>query len=279
MTFAHIRANFDVMWNKYPKHNALPQGIVDYIETLKTVDPGSNPTPCCLQMSWALNAAGQTIPPRSFRRDNATIDGRRHIGAVDELEVYLTGRYGRTEDIRKDDAGVTRSAAEMKAYLHGRQGILVFRDSTPGVHTELWDTNTIKQRAGAPGGMSEGHIFNQPRILFWEVVNVSNPPDSWNLPLWLQGWWQVYDGEYYWYYFADRGVVTYVKSAPKNIDMPPVVIPLNSGRVRMSETAPEVVIAWNPADGGATVESFTRSGDREMSGVSNRYGPLSARKL
>lgn len=280
MAFAHIRANFDVMWVKYPTYNALPKGIEDYIAELKRQNPGSHPTPCCLQMSWALNAAGHMIPSHSYRRQNAPIDGRNHIGAVDELEVYLTGRYGKTEDIKTDGSGETRSLSEVKEYLHSRQGILVFRDSTPGVHTELWNTNTIKQKAGAPGGMSEGYIFSQPRILFWEVANTSNSPDQWNLPAWLQGWWVVYDGNYFWYYFSDKGIVTYVKSAPKNNTMPPLTMPLNSGRVTVSETAPHVVIAWNPDDGGATVEKFRYWGNkREMNGTSNRYSPLFARKL
>ncbi|WP_170181745.1 T6SS effector amidase Tae4 family protein [Phreatobacter stygius] len=284
MAFAHIRANFDVMWSKYPMHHALKaagaQGIADYIADLKKANPGSNPTPCCLQMSWALNAAHQTIPKSSYRRPNAVINGRYHIGAVDELEMYLTSRYGRTENVKRDGAGNIRSLSDMKDYLHGRQGILVFRDNTPGVHTELWDTDTIKQKAGAPGGMSEGHIFGQPRILFWEVANTANPPDEWDLPEWLLGWWVVYDGSYYWYYFSDRGIVTYVESAPKNTLAPPVSMPVNSGRVTTSETAPHVVIEWNPTDGGATVEKFRYWGNkREMNGTSNRFSPLFARKL
>ncbi len=280
MACAFIRADFDVMWKKYPMHNALPEGIKNYIAGLKRADPGSNPTPCCLQMSWALNAAGHTIPSRSYRRQNAMIDKQNHIGAVDELEMYLTSRYGKTEDIKKDAWGNSRSLAQMKAYLDSRQGILVFRDQTPGVHTELWDTNSIKQKAGAPGGMNEGHIFGQPRILFWEVANTSNPPDQWNLPDWLRGWWVVYDGQYYWYYFSDKGTVTYVKSAPKDKTKPPITMPLNSGQVTVSEIAPHVVIEWNPADDGATVEKFRYWANKnEMNGTSNRYAPLFARKL
>ncbi len=156
MAFAFIRGSFDVMWEKYPMHSALPVGIKNYIADLKKADPGSNPTPCCLQVSWALNEAGHTVPSHSHRRQNALIDGKYHIGAVDELEVYLTSRYGKTEDITKDPWGKARTLSGMKEYLHSRQGILVFRNNTPGVHTELWDTNTIKQKAGAPGGMDEG---------------------------------------------------------------------------------------------------------------------------
>jgi hypothetical protein len=108
------------------------------------------------------------------------------------------------------------------------------------------------------------------------------------LPTWLRGWWVVVesgvgaarrDPQSYWYYFSDKGTVTYVKTQPKDLKLPPITVPLNSGRVNVSETADKVVIEWNPADGGATVETFNSKNKREMTGTSNRYEPLIARKL
>ncbi len=100
------------------------------------------------------------------------------------------------------------------------------------------------------------------------------------MPGWLRGWWVVSDGSDYWYYFSDNSTVTYVDSAPKNTGRPPATMPLNSGQVRVSDTAPHVVIEWNPADDGQTVEKFRHWGNkRAMNGTSNRYAPLSARKL
>ena len=42
----------------------------------------------------------------------------------------------------------------------------------------------------------------------------------------------------------------------------------------------KVVIVWNPADGGITVETFSGAtiGSTSMNGVSNRYAPLYAKK-
>jgi len=86
----------------------------------------------------------------------------------------------------------------------------------------------------------------------------------------------------YYYYFSDQHVVTYTKVEPKNVTVPPVKTPLNEGTVTISPSAPEIVIDWNPADGGATKESFTRepsTSESRMRGVSNRYAPLWATKM
>jgi hypothetical protein len=270
---------FSTLEAAYPKHNALPPPVQDYLDLLNKGIPEGKPknTPCCLQISHALNATGQKILSRSFRRDNAPIAGNYYIQAVDELEHYLIGRYGRTEDIRKDSAGKTRTEAQMKHYLEGMQGILLFRNTGAGAHTELWDGKNIIQKAGAPGGMNEQYIFGQPRILFWQVTDGTDPSP---VASWLPGWWSVYDGKQYYYYFSDQHGVTYTKVAPSNVSAPPVNSPMNEGTVTMTEHG--LVIDWNPADGGATKETFTRVGwtsETEMNGVSNRYAPLFAKKM
>jgi len=276
VAIAKLRANFSTILAAYPTNDKLPKIISDYIALLKTYmkagDP--EPTPCCLQISYALNAAGQRIYPFSQRRQNAPLGGNYYIGSVDELEHYLTGRYGRTEDIK-----IGRTEAEMKQYLNGRQGILVFRQGPYGFHTELWDTDSIKQKQGTPSGMDEKNLFSKQRILFWEITEET---DAKPVPVWLRGWWNVYDGNTYYYYFSDQHGVTYSKDAPAALGVAPPRKPLNEGTVTISATPPHVVIEWNPADGGATTESFTRVGwssESEMNGVSNRYSPLFARKL
>jgi Type VI secretion system (T6SS), amidase effector protein 4 len=274
-----IRVKFSTLMSAYPKHNALPSPVQAYLDSLNKGIPEGQPknTPCCLQMSHALNATGQKISSRSYRRDNAPIAGNYYIQAVDELEHYLIGRYGRTEDIKKDTTGKTRNEAQMKQYLDGKQGVLVFRSSGAGAHTELWDGKNIIQKAGAPGGMNEQYVFSQPRILFWEVSESADPNP---VPSWLPGWWNVYDGNQYYYYFSDQHGVTYTKVAPTNLSAPPQKSPLNEGTVTMTEHG--LVIDWNPADGGATKETFTRVGwssQTEMNGVSNRYAPLFAKKM
>jgi hypothetical protein len=38
---------------------------------------------------------------------------------------------------------------------------------------------------------------------------------------WLEGWWKVWDGSTYWYYFESGGVVKYTKARPANLSGPP----------------------------------------------------------
>jgi hypothetical protein len=201
---------------------------------------------------------------------------------VNELEQYLSGAYGRVEDIKRDPSGKQRSMNEMKKYIDGRQGILVFG----GMHTELWDKTHIMQDGKALGGngavMNEAAIFGTAKVLFWEVSE--EPAGLTPVPSWLQGWWNVYDGNTYYYYFSDEHVVTYTKTEPKNLSSPPVKIPMNEGDVTITLDARNtatIVLDWNPADGGATRETFTNviTSRDGMNGVSNRYAPLYAKKM
>lgn len=277
-----IRADFDTLAANYPTYKTLPKDLQKFMDDL---GPGN--TPCCVQISQALNKAGRALPPKSYRRNNSKIGSFYYILAVDELEEYLSGTYGRGEEIKTDrSARKMRNKNEMKQYLNDRQGILLFRTAGAGMHTELWDQTHIMQDGNAPGGggakMSEDAIFGSPRVLFWEVSK--DDPTETPVPDWLQGWWNVYDGNTYYYYFSDEHVATYTKTAPKNIAFPPVKVPLNEGDVTITKDLmgiTTVVIDWNPADGGATRETFTcqPAVTDSMNGVSNRYAPLVATKM
>jgi hypothetical protein len=96
---------------------------------------------------------------------------------------------------------------------------------------------------------------------------------------WLFGWWTVYDGNYYYYYFGPNGFVQYIKSKPSSSSPPPPV-PLNQGTYFFKNDS-TMIIDWNPADGGATRETFynARRGVSEMNATSNRYSPLYAEKI
>jgi hypothetical protein len=98
------------------------------------------------------------------------------------------------------------------------------------------------------------------------------------LAMWLSGWWSVYDGNQYYYYFEDSGDVSYVTAKPRTMGAPPK-LPLNQGSWTFEGN--KVVIVWNPADGGITVETFSGAtiGSTSMNGVSNRYAPLYAKKI
>ena len=96
---------------------------------------------------------------------------------------------------------------------------------------------------------------------------------------WLLGWWDVNDGNQYYYYFGPKGFVQYTKTRPANTARP-LAAGMNQGVYSMNGSD-VLVIDWNPADGGTTVETFggARPGSARMAGTSNRYGPLVATRL
>jgi hypothetical protein len=106
---------------------------------------------------------------------------------------------------------------------------------------------------------------------FWKPPVASAEPTG----SWVVGWWKVYDGNQYYYYFDNDGYVQYTKTPPATPFAPPK-FPLNSGKYTY-EPDRRVVIEWNPADGGQTIEKFAAQVDlKVMNGTSNRYAPLYA---
>ncbi len=96
---------------------------------------------------------------------------------------------------------------------------------------------------------------------------------------WLHGWWSVSDGNPYYYFFGPKGFVQYTKTRPASKAVP-LKLPLNQGVYSVTQ-GNVLFIDWNPADGGATVETFRGAsmGSRELRGTSNRYAPLVATRL
>lgn len=281
-----IRASFEDVQKHYPKYDKLPPAMQKYMDALnKDLKPGQpKNTPCCFQVSHALNAVGQEVSARSHRRANPKIYGGNgyYLGAVDELEHYLAQRYGVGESIKKDSSGAARTEQQMKDYLKDRTGLLAFRDQGLGLHTEFWNGTSILQSGSIPGAtavMNERGLFAQPRILFWDVFDHADPNP---IPDWLPGWWDVNDGKQYYYYFSSDHGVTYTKEKPTNTAVPPLKTPFNEGIVEAWSDPTVFVINWNPADGGVTVERFTPeplTSTGRMRGTSNRYGPLTATKM
>lgn len=96
---------------------------------------------------------------------------------------------------------------------------------------------------------------------------------------WLQGWWDVSDGNQYYYFFGPKGFVQYTKSKPASTAKP-LAVGMNQGVYSVTDDH-TLYIDWNPADGGATVETFpgARSGSTHLAGTSNRYAPLVATRM
>jgi hypothetical protein len=150
---------------------------------LKTFMDGLGPgnTPCCVQVSHALNLSGEKIPStydyakkRGRGPSPIKVDGESnyYLLAVDELEAWLTQKYGAGLNVRAlaglpatpstNPVQRVKDMRVMQSYLGGDQGILLFRTSGAGMHTELWDGQQIVQR-----DMDEPALFSQPRVLMW----------------------------------------------------------------------------------------------------------------
>lgn len=94
---------------------------------------------------------------------------------------------------------------------------------------------------------------------------------------WLKGWWQVWDGNYYFYFFGDGGFVQYTKTKPTG-GQPPKN-PANQGDYALEGNT--LRVTWNPTGGGTTVETFHNAfpGATQMNATSNRFSPLVATRL
>jgi hypothetical protein len=124
-----------------------------------------------VQVSHALNMAGFYVMPGyagQWRKPDAQeIEGRIYyfVLAVNEMENYLTDQYGPGELLSKTDDGTKRTSHDIRQYIKGRPGLLVMRDSTPGVHTEFWTGTSFVQT-----DMAVDHLLGLPRVLFWDCT-------------------------------------------------------------------------------------------------------------
>jgi hypothetical protein len=96
---------------------------------------------------------------------------------------------------------------------------------------------------------------------------------------WLEGWWKVWDGNTYYYFFDRAGTALYVETAPTTSAAP--ARPKNRGTYFFN-SARQLVVKWNPLpELGPCIETFynARQGVREMNANSNFYSPLVATKI
>jgi hypothetical protein len=98
---------------------------------------------------------------------------------------------------------------------------------------------------------------------------------------WLNGWWKVWDGNTYYYFFGPGGGVQYTKTPPANTTAPPH---LAANHGRYIYTPPnQLVVMWNQVAGAeeACRETFNNAaiGCRQMNATSNLYSPLFATRL
>jgi hypothetical protein len=99
---------------------------------------------------------------------------------------------------------------------------------------------------------------------------------------WLNGWWKVWDGTTYWYYFGPNGVVQYTMTQPANLSGPPTK-PNNVGNYTYIPPKNTLVVTWNKVASApaACQETFFNAvpGCTQMNAKSSLYGPLVATRL
>ena len=125
----------------------------------------------------------------------------------------------------------------------------------------------MRNAAAVALGVASGEKLHWPTLL-------SNPGMSW-----LEGWWKVWDGNIYYYYFDRTGTAVYIETEPTTPFAP--ALPKNRGTY-FFDSGRRLVVKWKPLPGlGACVETFynARSGATEMNANSNLYSPLVATKM
>jgi hypothetical protein len=333
MAFARIGVDYDQLIAGYYRFSNKPREVDAYLGGLnKKVDEhnaeavkkwGSEQaakdnkdwlpqnTSCTIQMSAAFNNTKLKIPATSAYRSSMMFgpDSGAHsadqlarlqgysIQAVSEMEWWLTQTFGPTDDLKVLAAKEKR---DPQALIKGKKGVLVFG----GVHVEFWDGDKIYQTGGMvmlPGdskpqpftGMSAG-IWNQKSVKFWEIVPPGDAPDV-TVPSWLSGWWKVWDGSTYYYYFQDTPFVVWTENPPSANEAPSSFKVKNEGKVTFTEAGFKINWRENKdargqalktiVDGAfkGTEESFPHKKDasdvKRMVGKSSRYSPPVADKL
>jgi hypothetical protein len=259
---------------EHAKKNGLPPPKRDELENENTT--------CAIQVSQAFNVTDHKTPAISFFRNNPAIPGGNgyYIQNVAEMEYWLMTTFGATADIKALGAANKR---DPKEYIKGKKGILIFGK----IHVEFWNGTSIIQDGkninAADGRVTApmGNMWGSPRILFWEISASSGKKDT--LSEALQGWWTVYDGKYYYYYFQELSYVVYTETKPSGKNAPPPKWPKNQGKVTELPKG-GYRITWNLIKGekAPTVEDFHHlqgTAEDEMNGFSNKYSPLFARKM
>lgn len=169
-----IPVDFNLLADNYPfriqKVGNFGGGLKDPdLRKLMARNPG---TPCCVQVSHAMNMAGLLIP-KTYPHCRRPNDGMKlkgvtyyYLRACDEMEIYLTYAYGAGELVRNkpiSDPPLPRATRE-RAILSNRQGILVMREGPFGIHAELWTGKSFLQT-----DMAVDHLLQRPRVLFWQT--------------------------------------------------------------------------------------------------------------
>jgi hypothetical protein len=281
----HIKADFGQILANYPANNQLPPALQKTIDDLnKPYLPEKPNTSCCLQVCHAFNKSGIKVPSGNFRPGDPKRvavqippgSGVYYLMAVDEMINYLS-TFGDPIVLGAAPSASNANVAALTAVVRGLEGVMTFGNG----HIELWNRYNIVQDSGAmvmdPGWVwSKKHLVRFWRIGSGPVATAFAGTDFMS----FDGWWDVNDGEQYYYYIdVKTRKVTYTKAKPANSATKNMNVCLNIGDITV--VGHDIVFDWDPADGGATRETFTVdfSDPTTMKGRSNRYGNLLAKKM
>jgi hypothetical protein len=161
---ANVSVDYASLYANHPSYNDI-RTLVDDIPS----DLGET---CAIQLSYALNRAGQygliqnydypdpivaTGRVRAFQSD----DGYNYIYSVVDLRVYLNNTFGTADNYKGTKASMTAGIA-------GRKGILAFGHR----HVDLWDGNDVHR----PSLYNMAYLWSCDSIqlrgvFFWEVTS------------------------------------------------------------------------------------------------------------
>ena len=174
-------------------------------------------------------------------------------------------------------ARISRAPKMCKAIKDGNYHAAAMQSNVPG-----WDPQknvahrVLLLNAGviARDGLAEGQL--PPLGAFKPPPMLTGAPER-DLR-WLYGWWTLWDGSYYYYYFGPNGSVTYVEKEPN----PTAPAPNNPGNrgTYFFETAGKMIVDWTETGGASTRETFydAHTGVSTMHANSNRFSPLIAKR-
>lgn len=280
----HINVDFATILANYPANNQLPPALQKLIDDLnKPYLPKKPNTSCCLQVCHAFNKSGIRVPSGNFRpgdpkrvaEEIPRKSGVYYLMAVDEMINYMSGAFGPPIVLGAARSTSRADVAALTAMVQGLEGVMTFGNG----HIELWNKYNIVQDSGAMV-MDAGWVWSKKPIRFWRIGSSSATAFSGTDSLRFAGWWDVNDGQQYYYYIDGKsGKVSYTKARPANSTIKNMNVHLNSGDTTIAGT--NIIFDWDPADGGATRETFTfdASEPTTMKGRSNRYGDLLAKKM
>jgi hypothetical protein len=164
VTYAEIASNYPRRTSKTSEFGG--QLAQPELRKFMSSIPG---TPCCVQVSHAMNMVGHTVSRKyGGMRRNASpikIDGRTYyyLLAVDEMEAWLTDTYGEGEILRGPGRKNT-SPGDIKRAIKNRPGLLTMWGKKDRWHTEFWNGARYLQ-----DNMSDG-VLENPRIMFWDLT-------------------------------------------------------------------------------------------------------------